>query len=148
MATQQQVDKNQVFDQSTKEKIQAYLEEIENKQSQRASGASNGKYIKFIQDKERKLLSFTGKFEKLEVPDKDFETGQENGKYITRYFFDCYDITDPNNRSPELSVWERGTRDARTILYYLSKKRTVLEVIRNGQPRSKTTTYMIMPPVE
>ncbi|HYY40248.1 MAG TPA: hypothetical protein VE692_03280, partial [Nitrososphaera sp.] len=124
------------------------------------------KYIDFVSDKERKLLSFTGKFDKQEVPAKDFETGQViPGKYVTRYLFECYDITttattttevggqeknSPNSLQSEPSIWNRGTKDARTILYYLSKNKKVLEVIRNGQPRSKTktTTYQINPPLD
>jgi hypothetical protein len=51
----------------------------------------------------------------------------------------------PNSPQSEPSIWNRGTKDARTILYYLSKNKKVLEVIRNGQPRSKTTTYQINP---
>jgi len=31
---------------------------------------------------------------------------------------------------PQPSIWERGAADARTILYYLSKDKKVLEVIR------------------
>ena len=64
-----------------------------------------------------------------------------------QYSFECYDITDPDHPS-ELSIWDRGTREACTVLYYLSKNKTILEVIRNGQPRSKTTTYQINPPLD
>ena len=105
-------------------------------------------------DKERKLLSFTDKFDKQEVTAKDFDTGQViSGKYVTRYLFECYDITTTpteagQENQSEPSIWTRGTKDARTILYYLSKNKTVLEVIRNGQPRSKTTTYQINPPLD
>jgi hypothetical protein len=93
-------------------------------------------------------LSFTGKFDKHDVQAKDFETGQViPDKYVTRYSFECYDVTDPDHQS-ELSIWQRGTREARTALYYLSKNKTILEVIRNGQPRSKTTIYQINPPLD
>jgi hypothetical protein len=74
-------------------------------------------------------------------------------KYKTRYSFECYDITTSTieellaNQS-EPSVWERGAADARTILYYLSKDKKVLEVIRNGQPGSTSTTYQINPPLD
>jgi hypothetical protein len=93
-------------------------------------------------------LSFTGKFDKREVQAKDFETDQAiPDKHVTRYSFECYDVTDPDHPS-ELSIWQRGTREARTIPYYLSKNKTTLEVIRNDQPRSKTTTYQINPPLD
>jgi hypothetical protein len=127
------------------------------------------RYITFVSDKEHKLLVFTGKFHKQEVPAKDFETGEViPGKYVTRYFFECYDITATkpptttvattqvgghDNLSheyiePEPSIWTRGTKDARTILYYLSKNQKILEVVRNGQPGSTSTTYQINPPLD
>jgi hypothetical protein len=49
---------------------------------------------------------------------------------------------------PQPSIWERGAADARTILYYLSKDKNTLEVIRNGQPGSTSTTYQINPPLD
>jgi hypothetical protein len=101
-----------------------------------------------MSDKDRKTLSFTGKVDKVEVQAKDFETGLDiPDKYVTRYVFDCYDITEPNtqNTNGPPSIWERGTRDARIILHYLSKGINTLEVVRNGQPGSKTTTYLFYP---
>jgi hypothetical protein len=68
-------------------------------------------------------------------------------KYIEKYSFECYDITDPD-RPSELSIWQRGIREARTVLYFLSKNITILEVTRNGPPGSKTTTYQINPPLD
>jgi hypothetical protein len=105
-------------------------------------------------------LLFTGKFEKKEVPDTDFQTGEViPGKYKTRYSFECYDVTTTTTTTttpgdefqtsqPEPSIWERGIADARTILYYLSKDKNTLEVIRNGQPGSTSTTYQINPPLD
>jgi hypothetical protein len=87
------------FDEQTKQKIQAYLEEIDAKrqQQQQSSSLQQTKYIKFVHDKELKLLSFTGKFDKMEVPTKDFETGLViPEKYVTRYSFECYDFTNPD----------------------------------------------------
>ena len=65
------------------------------------------------------------------------------GKYKTRYSFECYDITTTStttieeefqtSQPPQPSIWERGAADARTILYYLSKDKNILEIIRNGQ---------------
>jgi hypothetical protein len=84
----------------------------------------------------------------------DFQTGEViAGKYKIRYFFECYDITtstieEAQANQPEPSIWERGTADARTILHYLSKDKNILQVIRNGQPGSTSTTYQINPPLE
>jgi len=141
--------KQQGFDEETKQKIQAYLDEIDSKRQQLSSSSSQQtKYIKFVYDKERKLLSFTGKCDKVEVPAKDFETGLIiPDKYVEKYSLECYDISDPDHPS-ELSVWQRGIREARTVLYFLSKSKKILEVTRNGQPGSKTTTYQINPPLD
>jgi hypothetical protein len=79
---------------------------------------------------------------------KDYETGQTiPGKYVEKYSFECYEITDPDHPS-ELSIWQRGTRETRTVLYFLSKNKTILEVIRNGPPGSKSTIYQINPPLD
>jgi uncharacterized protein YehS (DUF1456 family) len=143
------------FDKETKLKIQVYLDEINQKQQQQKIPYNKTKYIKFASDRERKLLYLTGKFDKKEVPETDFQTGEViPGKYKTRYSFECYDITTtlPENEfqtsQPEPSIWERGIADARTILYYLSKDKNILEVIRNGQPGSTSTTYQINPPLD
>jgi hypothetical protein len=115
---------------------------------------TNGKpeYIKFGADKERKVLFFTGIPDKKEEPAKDFQAGLEiPGKYVTRYYFDCYDITttrNPDNINGPPAIWERGTKDARTILHFLSKGINVLEVIRHGPPGSMSTTYQINPPLD
>jgi hypothetical protein len=145
-----QQQKQQGFDEETRQKIQAYLEEIDSKRQQQQSSSSSQqtKYIKFVNDKECNLLSFTGKFDNMEVPAKDFETGLDiPGKYVERFSFECYDITDPDHPS-ELSIWQRGIREANTVLYFLSKNKTILEVTRNGTPGSKTTTYQINPPLD
>ena len=152
----QQINKIQQegFDEKTKLKIQAYLDEINQKQQQQKIPYNKTKYIKFPSDRERKLLYFTGKFDKKEVPETDFQTGEAvPGKYKIRYTFECYDITTSTiekaqTRQPEPSIWERGIADARTILYYLSIDKKVLEVIRNGQPGSTSTTYQIHPPLD
>jgi hypothetical protein len=57
-------------------------------------------------------------------------------------------IEEAQANQSEPSIWERGIADARTILYYLSKDKNVLEVIRNGQPGSTSTTYQINPPLD
>jgi c-di-AMP phosphodiesterase-like protein len=66
----QQINKIQQegFDEETKQKIQACLDEIDKKQQQQNIPYKT-KYIRFVFDRERKLLFFTGKFDKKEVPD-------------------------------------------------------------------------------
>jgi len=141
------------FDEQTKLQAKSLLDEIDRK-SMYQNTETNGKteYIKFGSDKERKILFLTGIPDKEEVPAKDYETGLEiPGKYVTRYYFPCYDITairNPDNVSGSPAVWERGTKDARTILHFLSKGINVLEVIRHGLPRSMSTTYQINPPLD
>ena len=127
------------FDKGTKQKIQRSTENNNKGRQERQS-------ISHLYLRERKLLYFIGKFDKKEVPVTEFQTGEViPGKYKNRYSFECYDITTtptaeefPINQ-PEPSTWERGAVDARTILQYLSKDKNILEVIRNGQPRSTST---------
>jgi hypothetical protein len=142
------------FDEETKQKIQACLDEINQKQQQQKTPYKT-KYIRFLSDRERKLLYLTGKFDKKEIPETDFQTGEViPGKYKTRYSFECYDITttstieEAQTSQPQPSIWERGSADARTILYYLSKDKNILEVIRNGHPGSTSTTYQINKPLD
>jgi len=142
--------KQELFDLEIKRKIQESLQEIYNKQQQAANGNSGsnsrkGRFIKFVHDGELKRLSMTGQFQKERIPYKDFITNQAvEGRFSERYFFECYDITDSNHPS-EISTWERGPKDAKTILYWLSNDKNVLDVIRHSQPGSKTTTYDIHP---
>jgi len=142
------------FDDQTKLQIKSLLEEIDRKQqsSYQNTETDKSRYIKFGSDKERKILSFTGNVDKEERPAKDYETGLViPGKYVTKFLFECYDIT--TTRNPEdvngfPAIWERGTKDARTILHFLSKGVSVLEIVRNGLPKSMTTTYQISPPLD
>ena len=144
----------ELFDLETKRKIQESLQEIYNKQQQRQQQAANGngsgngrkgRFIKFVHDGEHKRLSLTGQFQKEQIPYKDFITNQViEGRFSERYFFECYDITDSNHPS-DISIWERGPKDARDILYWLSNNKNVLDVIHHGQPGSETTTYDIHP---
>jgi hypothetical protein len=148
----QQQEQEQQFDTQTIERIQAKLKELYNKpqqQQQQNKSSRGGKFfIKFVNDLETKRLSFTGRFEEEQVPSKDFKTNQIiEGKFSQRYYFECYDITDPDHPS-EPSVWERGRKDATTILYWLSNSQRVLDVTRHGQPNDPSTTYTIRPPVK
>ena len=143
------------FDEQTKLQAKSLLDEIDRKQQsmyQNTETKGKTEYIKFGSDKERKVLCFTGIPDKEEVPAKDYETRLEiPGKYVTRYYFNCYDITatrNPDNISGSPAIWERGTKDARTILHFLSKGVNVLEVVRHGLPGSMNTTYQINPPLD
>ena len=142
------------FDEQTKLQAKSLLDEIYRKQQsmyQNTESKGNTEYIKFGSDKERKILFFTDIPDKEEEPAKDYETRLEiPGKYVTRYYFPCYDITATRNpdNSGSPAIWERGTKDARTILHFLSKGVNVLEVIRHGSPGSVNTTYQINPPLD
>jgi hypothetical protein len=145
----------QVFDEETRRKIQASLQKLDNKQQQQqqqnsSSSLAGGKrFVKFAYDGEHKRLSFTGQHSEETIPYKDFKTKEiVEGKFSERYYFECHDITDPNHPPSELSVWERGSREARTILFWLSKNKNVLDVTRRGQPGSMTTTYDIYPAMD
>jgi hypothetical protein len=147
--------KQELFDSETKRKIQDSLQEIYNKQQRQQQAITGtggngrkGSFIKFVHDGEHKRLSLTGQFQKEQVPYKDFITNQvTEGRFSERYSFECYDITDPNHPS-DISIWERGPKDAKTILYWLSNNKNVLDVIRHGLPGSKTTTYDIHPTID
>ena len=142
----------QVFDEETRRKIQATLQKLDNKQQQQQQNSSNSlvggkRFVKFMYDGEHKRLSFTGQHSEEHVPYKDFKTKEiVEGKFSERYYFECHDITDPNHLS--LSIWERGSREARTILFWFSKNKNVLDVTRRGQPGSMTTTYDIYPAMD
>ena len=132
--------KQELFDLETKRKIQESLKEIYNKQQATHSNSSTrGKFIKFVHDSEHKRLSFTGRFDRKQVPYKDFITNELiQGKFSDRYSFECYDIIDPDHPS-EPCIWERGPTDAKTILYWLSNDKNVLEIIRLYQESFKST---------
>jgi hypothetical protein len=137
---QERQQKQELFDSETKRKIQESLKEIYNKQQATHSNSSTtGKFIKFVHDSEHKRLSFTGRFDRKQVPYKDFITNELiPGKFSDRYSFECYDIIDPDHPS-EPCIWERGPTDAKTILYWLSNDKNVLEIIRLYQESFKST---------
>jgi hypothetical protein len=98
-------------------------------------------------DKETRTFLFTGNYQKIEVPAKDFVTKQIiPGKMVTKYRFQVYDLTsfDPNN-PPEPAIWERGMTEADQVLYWFEKGITELTILRNGAPNSQKTTYNIYP---
>jgi hypothetical protein len=136
------------FDEQTKLQAKSLLDEIDRKQQlMYQNTGTNGKpvYIKFGSDKERKVLFFTRIPDKKDEPATDYETKLEiPGKFVTKYYFECYDITatrNPQEVSGSPAIWKRGTKDARMILYFLSKGINVLEVVRHGLPGSMSTTY-------
>ena len=146
---QQYPKREEPFDSQTKEMIQAELQEIHHNQHQNATSrtaAGGSKFLKFV-DGQKRRLSFTGHFEKKQVQDKDFTTGELiPNKFSTRYLFSVYDITDPNHPSEQL--WERGIKEARIVLLMLSKNQQVLDVERHGKAGDKNTTYDIYPPMD
>jgi hypothetical protein len=129
------------FDKQTLLQLKSLLEEIDRNQQ---SLEVKPKYIKFSYDKEYKILSFTGKVVKKKVQTElEYTTPDE---HITRYLFECYDITITSRSevtNDMLAIWDCGSRDARTILYLLSKNFTELDVVCDMQPDSKITTYQI-----
>jgi hypothetical protein len=139
----------QQFDLETRNKILAELQALHNQhqqQQQQQPSNSKSKFIKF-EDGERKRLSFID-FEKKPVQNKDFITGELiPDSYSTRYFFSVYDVTNPDHPS-ELSIFERGPREAKTILFWLSKNYKVLDVERHGKAGDKLTSYNIYPAMD
>lgn len=145
---QQYPKREEPFDSQTKEMIQAELQELHHSQPQQnaTSRTAGSKFLKFV-DGQKRRLSFTGQFEKKQVQDKDFNTGELiPNKFSTRYLFSVYDITDPNHPSEQL--WERGIKEARIVLLMLSKNQQVLDVERHGKAGDKNTTYDIYPPMD
>jgi hypothetical protein len=106
-----------------------------------------GQFLSLKHDKETRTFLFTGNYQKIEVPAKDFVTKQIiPGKMVTKYRFQVYDLTsfDPNN-PPEPAIWERGMTEADQVLYWFEKGITELTILRNGAPNSQKTTYNIYP---
>ena len=132
------------IDKQTLERIAAERAEIE-RVKQEAKERLPGHFISFKQDKEQKNLLFTGAYQKIPVPAKDFVTGQRiPGRMITKWRFQAYDVTDPDNPS-DIAIWERGYTESEQVLHWLAKGKTELTIIRNGAPYSQNTTYTIFP---
>src|SRR5215469_9902523 len=68
-----------------------------------------GQFLSLKQDKERRTFLFTGAYQKLEVPAKDFVTKQIIPGKMTKYRFQVYDATDQDNPS-EVSISERACK--------------------------------------
>ncbi|MFZ0514317.1 MAG: hypothetical protein WAM14_22125 [Candidatus Nitrosopolaris sp.] len=65
-------------------------------------------------------------------------------KFVTKWRFECYDVTDSNNPS-DVSIWERGYREAKIVMHFMEQRKTELVVVRNEAKGSNTTTYLIYP---
>jgi hypothetical protein len=136
--------RTQGLEPSTLEKIQHDKAEMDRLEKQNADRLK-GNYISFKDDKETKTLLFTGKYQKVDVPMKDFATGKIiEGKTVAKWRFECYDTSNPNNIS-EVSVWERGYREAKVVMHFLGESKTELVVMRNGARGNSQTTYLIYP---
>ncbi len=62
-----------------------------------------GQFISLRQDKETRTFLFTGQWQKLLVPAKDFVTKQEiPGKTVTKYRFQVYDLTTFDSNNPAI----------------------------------------------
>ena len=136
--------RTQGLDPSILQKIhddKAEMDRIERETAERLKG----NYINFAQDKDTKTLLFTGKYQKLDVPAKDFATKEIiPNKYVQKWRFEVYYVTDINNPS-DVSIWERSYREAKTVMHFLEQKKAELVVVRNGAKGSNTTTYLIYP---
>jgi hypothetical protein len=133
--------RRQGLSQSDVQKIQQEKTEMDRLEKENASKLK-GNYVSFKEDKETKTLLFTGKYQKVDVPTKDFATGQIiPGKFTQKWRFECYSTSDPN---PQTSIWERGWREA-LIMHFLGLKMPELTIVRNGVRNSNQTTYMIYP---
>jgi hypothetical protein len=132
------------IDKQTLERIAAERMEME-RVKQEATERLPGQFISLKQDKEQRNLLFTGAYQKLEVPAKDFVTKQTiPGKMVTKYRFQVFDVTNPDSPSV-LAIWERGYKDANRVLFWLEKGKSELTIMRNGAPNSPETTYDIFP---
>jgi hypothetical protein len=123
------------IDKQTLERVAAERAEME-RAKQEAKERLPGQFISLKQDKEQRTFLFTGEYQKAQLPAKDFVTKQViPGKMVTRYRFQVYDVTDPDSPS-EVAIWERGYTEAEQVLYWLSKRKSELTIMRNGAPNS------------
>ncbi len=136
--------RTQGLDPSILQKIHDDKAEMDRQEKENADRLK-GNYIILVQDNDTKTLLFTGKYQKLDVPAKDFATKAIiPNKFVTKWRFECYDVTDPSNPS-DVSIWERGYREAKTVMRFMDQKKPELVIVRNGAKGSNTTTYLIYP---
>jgi hypothetical protein len=136
--------RNQGLDKSILDRIAAERAEME-RAKQEQKERLPGKFLSLKQDKEERVFLFTGEYQKVQVPAKDFVTKQIiPGKMVTRFRFQVYDVTNPDEPS-EAAIWERGFTEADQVLYQLARGKSELIIMRNGAPNSQKTTYTIYP---
>jgi hypothetical protein len=132
------------LDKAVLERIEAdraEMQRVKEEQKERLPG----QFVSLKQDKEQRIFVFTGVYQKVEKPATDFVTKQTiPGRMVTRFRFQVYDVTDPDNPS-EVAIWERGPVESEKVLYWLARQQPQLTVMRNGAPNSQKTTYDIYP---
>jgi hypothetical protein len=132
------------IDKQTLERIVADMAEME-RAKQEAKERLPGQFISLKQDKERRTFLFTGAYQKVELPAKDFVTKQIiPGKMITKFRLQVYDVTNPDSPS-DVAMWERGYTEAEQVLYWLTNGKPERTIMRNGAPNSQKTSYSIFP---
>lgn len=133
------------LDKQTLEKVAAERVEMERAEREQKTRMP-GSFLSLKDDGETRTFFFTGKFDKVTKPMVDWQTKQEiPGRIVTKYRFQVYDTTNPNNPSPEPAIWERGATEARKVFRWFSEQKTELTIIRNGVRNSQTTNYDIFP---
>jgi hypothetical protein len=132
------------IDKQTLERVTAERAEMQ-RVKQEAKERLPGQFVSLKQDKETRTFLFTGDYQKVQLPAKDFVTRQIiPDKMVTRFRFQVYDVTDSDNPS-DVSIWERGNTEADQVLYWLAQGKAELTIMRNGAPNSQKTTYSIFP---
>jgi hypothetical protein len=132
------------IDKQTLERVAAERVEME-RTKQEAKERLSGHFVSLKQDKETRTFLFTGDYQKVQLPAKDFVTKQViPGKMVTKFRFQVYDVTNPDNPT-DVAIWERGYTEADQMLYWLAQGKTELTIMRNGAPNSQKTTYSIFP---
>ena len=132
------------IDKQTLERVAAERAELQ-RVKQEAKERLPGQFLSLKQDKETRTFLFTGAYQKADKPAIDFVTRQTiPGKMVTRFRFQVYDVTNPDNPS-DAAIWERGSTEADQALYWLEKGKPELTIMRNGVPNSQKTTYSVFP---
>jgi len=132
------------IDKQTLERIAAERAEMQ-RVKEEAKKRLPGQFLSLKQDKEKRTFLFTGAYQKVELPAKDFVTKQIiPGKMVTKFRFQVYDVTNPDSPS-DVAIWERGYTEADQVLYWLANGKAELTIMRNGAPYSQKTTYSIFP---
>src|SRR5215469_9559460 len=137
--------RNQGLDKEVMERSAVERAEME-RQKQEQKERLPGTFLSLKSDHEQRVFLFTGQYQKLTVPAKDWTTRQViPNKHVQKWRFQVYDVTDKGNTSPEPAIWERGYKEAEQVLYYLERGQAELNIVRSGAPGSTGTTYSIFP---